>query len=656
VLVLVAGVPLFLCMPPWNDVTLHDMVARTILRGGVLYRDVFDTNLPGIDWCMALIRGLFGWSYEVLRAVDLLVIGAAVFVLCGWVRRCGATQYAVAWFVAAAALFYPFLSEFCHVQRDPWMMLPAVIAARLRFGRVTRGVEGPVPSVVSAAQATQLGVLRTDPPRTSAGATSGQDARGPRTDSPLPAQRGDRGEPAGGSPQPTEGGRGFFGRLLGSSIPEGFVWGLAVWVKPHVVVPALAVWALSAVLLVRREPVKRIGTDLGGLILGGLCAGAPGVLWLLGTGAWPYFLDVFLNWNPDYLSDAGSLWGRYGTVFHCARPWSNIQFVALPLALLALWEVRVWSRRPGPPARIPGRGWLYTPAASETESAARALLAVCYLGWIAQVVLVQKSFDYVHVPVTFLGLALLAAQRWCVGFVYLMWFITVGALVNVAEVSPPVADVVDAINPQVGTSIRLHVALEKHPLADGQVVGLWPRCWTEGSSPELRDRLGQYTDVHCGTRWRELETVADYLRTVDPPLGPGELNCWHDSTHPLYLMLDLDPATRYMHYGTAFGIKSKRPVIADEVAASRQRYVVSDLVRTRWDKLAPYQSDSWRAGDPLPVWLPPAERAKFPWNQPVVFRSGRYLVHKIDPTRPLGTVRVPDWTQLDRLATAEPDE
>ena len=59
-------------MPPWNDVTLHDMVARTILRGGVLYRDVFDTNLPGIDWSMAAIRYLFGWSYEVLRAVDLV--------------------------------------------------------------------------------------------------------------------------------------------------------------------------------------------------------------------------------------------------------------------------------------------------------------------------------------------------------------------------------------------------------------------------------------------------------------------------------------------------------------------------------------------------------------------------------------------------------
>ncbi|MBN9119732.1 MAG: hypothetical protein J0I06_11340, partial [Planctomycetes bacterium] len=112
---LVAGVPLFLCMPPWNDVTLHDMVARTMLRGGVHYRDVFDTNLPGIDWSMAAVRYLFGRSYEVLRAVDLVVIGATVAVLCGFVRRCGGTGYAVAWFVTAAVLFYPFQSEFTHV-------------------------------------------------------------------------------------------------------------------------------------------------------------------------------------------------------------------------------------------------------------------------------------------------------------------------------------------------------------------------------------------------------------------------------------------------------------------------------------------------------------------------------------------------------------
>ena len=595
-------------MPPWNDVTLHDMVARTMLRGGVHYRDVFDTNLPGIDWSMAAVRYLFGWSYEVLRAVDLLVIGGIVAALCGWVRRCGGTGYAVAWFVAAAALFYPFLSEFNHVQRDPWMLLPAVIAARLRLRRLVRSLSPAFPPPVK---------------QTFSGVPGGV---APPVATPLNDASDDS------------------GKGVRSSLLEGFVWGLAVWVKPHVVIPALAVWAVSAVLLSRHEPRKRIATDLAGLLLGGVLAGAPGVLWLVGTGAWPYFLDIFLNWNPDYLSEAGSVAMRFGTTFDCFRPWSILHYAALPLALLALWEARVWSRRAGGPATVPGPGRLYRTAASEREVAARALLAACYLAWLAQAVLVQKAFDYVHVPLMFLGMALIAGQRWCFGFAYLLWFVLVGVLVNVAELYPAAAPAVRALDPADS-----HVKFEKHPLADRDVMKLWPRCWIEGGSPEMRDKLGQYTDVHCGTKWRELEDVAAYLRTVQPPLGPRELNCWHDSTHPLYLMLDLDPATRYMHYGTAFGIRSKREVIEREVRASPQRYVVSDLLRTTWDRDARHDPRSWRDGDPLPVWLPAAERERFPWNQPVVFRSGRYVVHRIDRSKPLGVIRVPDWDKLDRL-------
>lgn len=570
-------------MPPWNDVTLHDMVARTILRGGVQYRDVFDTNLPGIDWSMAAVRYCFGWSYEALRAVDLVVIGAIVAVLGAWVRRCGGTGYAVAWFVAAAALFYPFQSEFTHVQRDPWMLLPAVVAAWLRLKQTERAGTGHL--------------------------------------------------------------------LFRPAVLEGFVWGLAVWVKPHVVVPALAVWALSAVLLARREPRTRIGADLAGLLLGGILAGIPGVAWLVSSGAWPYFLDIFLKWNPAYLSDSGSLADRWGTVFNCFRPWSLLHFVALPLAGLTLWEARFWSRRGGEPAKVLGAPRLYLPAERESVANARVLLAAFYLAWIAQAVLMQKAFDYVHTPVTFLGMAVLAGQRWCFGFAYLVWFIAIGALMNVADAYPGVAAVVRAIDPN-----DRRVKLEKHPLADWNIVRLWPRCWTEGGSPELRDKLGQYTDVHCGTKWQELEAVADYLRGVDPPLRPGELNCWHDSTHPLYLMLDLDPATRYMHYGTAFGIKPKRAEIAETVRKSSQKYVVSDLLRTTWDKRAVYEPESWRASDPLPVWLPAVERQKFPWNQPVVFRSGRYVVHKITPNAPLGVIRVPDWDKLDQLDALGPDE
>lgn len=569
-LALLAGIPLFLRMPPWNDVTLHDLAARSILRGGVHYRDVFDTNLPGIDWSMAAVRWLFGWSYEVLRAVDLVVVAGIVFSLAGWVRRCGTQYVTVAWFVAAAALFYPFTSEFNHVQRDVWMLLPAVVAARLRLKRVGSGA------------------------------------------TPLPTGRGAWG----------------LGLLVRASLLEGFIWGLAVWFKPHVVIPAFAVWVVSAILMLRSESGKRVAVDLVSLLLGGVLAGLPGVGWMIATGAWPYFLDIFLHWNPDYLSNAGSFALRVHHVFDCFPPWSLLHYTAIPLAVIALWEARVWSRRPSEPARVTAPSWLFLPAGSEQIAAARAILAAFYLAWLAQAVLIQKPFEYVHLPLTLLAMAVVAGQRWCFGFVYLLWFIALGIVVNVVD---------------------KRVTVEQHPLTRWEIVKLWPRCWSEDGSLGLRDQLGQFTHTAWGTNWRELNEVAEYLRSVNPPLKAGELDCWNDTTHPLYLMLNLDPATRYMHYGTVFEIKSKKEQIAEEVRSSPQRYVVSDLQRMTWDRGAVYDPHSWRAGDPLPVWLPPNERQRFPWNQPVVFRAGRYVVHRIDPTKPLGVIRVPDWDKLDRL-------
>lgn len=567
---LVVGGPLFLCLPPWNDVTLHDMVVRTILRGGVPYRDVFDTNLPGIDWAMAAVRLLFGWGYEVLRAVDLLVIAAEVALLAGWVRRAGGSAAAVAWLAAAVALWYPFTSEFCHVQRDPWLLLPALAAARLRLRHVAR--------------------------------------------------------PSGAG-----------------ALAEGVVWGLAVWVKPHVLVPAAAVWAVSAVTLVRDHPLRVVTRDLAGLVVGGLLAGAGGLAWLVGTGAWPYFLDVFLNWNPAYLHGVTRhTWGRFEHSFVVFRPWGLVLAGAVPLALLALWEGRVGSWRPGPPARIPLPAWLYAPAGAESTATARAVLATLFLAWYAQAVTIQKGFDYTYVPVTLLAMALLATQSWAFGFVYAIGFAALGLILNLTSWIPPSGWDIPGVN---------LIRLEHQPFTRPEVLALWPRCCREGASFELWDRLGRMTGCHCATRWQELAAVAEFLRSVRPTIGPRELNCWHDSTHPLYLLLDLEPATRFMHYGTAFGIIGKREAIAAEVAASPQRYVVSNLARMTWD---PDRADEPGAGgDPLrlPAWFPRSQRDKFPWNQPIRFRAGPYLVHEV--VGPLGEIDIPDWGTLDRLGPGD---
>jgi hypothetical protein len=523
---MLVAVPPFLCMPPWGDVTLYDVAARNVLRGGVHYRDVFDTNLPGMVWAMAAIRATCGWSSEALRVWDLAVVGWAVVLLAGWVRKGGPPAAAGAWFVAAAALFYLFTSEFSHCQRDPWMLLPAALAARLRLRQVHRGPNGNR-------------------------------------------------------------------RLLGPAVLEGFVWGLAVWMKPHVLIPAAGVWLVSAVVLARIHDLGSIAIDFLGLLIGGILAGLPGVLWLVGTGAWPEFVDVFTRWNPEYTARTwGELPERVGSAFAYFFPWGNVHFAAIPVALWYLWRVR----------------------SSEPGAAARGLLGAFYMAWLGQAVVLQRGLDYARVPDTFLALAVLSTGRWAGGYVLLVVVLTIGGLRG----------------------------------ANPDVLQLWPRCWREGSTPELRDRLGYYTDIHCGTTWTDLDGVTRFLRTVDPPLRDRELNCWHDSTHPLYLMLDLKPATRYMHYGTVFPIRSQADRIRREVAGCPQRYVVSDLRRMTYVKVEAYAPG---AGGPnsLPAWFPRSQRDLFPWNQPIVFRSGRYLVHRVSrPPRP-EEIDIPEWNDLDQL-------
>ncbi|CAN5435202.1 hypothetical protein BH11PLA2_BH11PLA2_25560 [soil metagenome] len=130
---LVAGVPLFLRMPPWCDLTLYEMAARAIMRGGTHYQDVFDTNFPGFVWCLVGVRRFFGTSVEAVRTVDLFLVTAITWLLIRIVRKCGASRVSIAWFAAAVAAFYPFTTEFSHCQRDVWMTLPILIAVALRL-------------------------------------------------------------------------------------------------------------------------------------------------------------------------------------------------------------------------------------------------------------------------------------------------------------------------------------------------------------------------------------------------------------------------------------------------------------------------------------------------------------------------------------------
>jgi hypothetical protein len=143
---LLLGLPLFLRMPIWVDTTYHDVSAWNILHGGVHYRDVFETNLPGLVWVHAVLRPLIGWSHEAIRIADFLVVTAILYLLSLIMKRQGVSLAGRLWFFFAAYLFYLFESEFIHCQRDGWMLLPACAAVYLRFRRIQRAAVDPARS------------------------------------------------------------------------------------------------------------------------------------------------------------------------------------------------------------------------------------------------------------------------------------------------------------------------------------------------------------------------------------------------------------------------------------------------------------------------------------------------------------------------------
>jgi hypothetical protein len=163
----------------------------------------------------------------------------------------------------------------------------------------------------------------------------------------------------------------------------------------------------------------------------------------------------------------------------------------------------------------------------------------------------------------------------------------------------------------------------RHPLVNLDRLTLWRRCWEEASSPVLRDRI-KLTEGEV--EWEQLEKVAAYLRSLN--LRDGELTCYNNTTHPLYLELDLEPSTRYLHFDTLLRfMPAHRETIRQALASSGQRYVVSDL---RAAGLTPEQREEWyNSTDALPAGLPEGWVGRFPWSEPVVYKTTRYAVHKV---------------------------
>jgi hypothetical protein len=561
---LAAGVPLFLRMPLWCDATLYQVAARNVLEGGVHYRDVFDTNPPGFVWLVCGVWAALGPSSEALRSVDLAIVALITLLLVRWAARAGAGLAARAWLVAGVAAFYPFVSEFCHIQRDVWMMAPALAAILYRLHRVEAARQRPV---------TDAWVFRS----------------------------------------------GFL---------EGVVWTVGFWVKPHVVVPAAAAWLAGAARFAGTSgrPVRRLAADLAGVFAGWLIVVGTGVGWLISTGTWPYFVDVFTEWNARYFEMiSAELRFRLGAEFNYFPPWSAFLAGALPLAVLNLLDARVWARNP---VLNPGRvGGLLPPRPPDPEADgrqrfARAVLAAVLLGWAAMALFFQRGFHYAHIPEILLMLALFAANRWAVVFAVLCLQVA-ASLFFLAR-----PDLLPWHRAMRDDSPAYQAWVERHPAFDPVRMRWWPGCFARFAPRELRRGLAFQPEHFGGGDPVDLGAVEDFLRTQG--VANRDVICWHNTTHPLYLTLNLRPPIRFMHLSTAVEIAPwTYQQVKEELfrATPQARFVVSDLHRVtrHFDRLNDLAEDG------LPHVIPAWQRQQFPFNQPVVFRSpsGRYLVHAI---------------------------
>lgn len=542
---LAVGLPLFLRMSPWCDLTLYDLAARAIMTGGVHYRDVFDTNLPGFVWSLSLIRRTLGPGTEVVRIVDLVVVFACCLLLVRLARRAGANRAAIAWFAAGAAVFYPFTTEFCHAQRDVWMLLPALLAVTIR-----------------------LRESRTHP--------------------------------------------FAFGFL------EGILWGVAVWFKPHVLFPAVGVWLATG----RRGFLANL--------LGGSLVGAMGILLLVRTGTWPYFVEVFAKWNPHYteylFAEIG--WRSVSHWFHFA-PWTFLQPLVVLLAVADLCRGRRWV------ARLPR--WLHVPAGDERIASTRSALAALYLGWLLQSFLLQRQFPYVHVPCTLIAFAIFAAHRWAVVPFGILFLAISSSIAVYCENNPAARERTDRIERAFPW---FWLAVPKHPLADLDRLREWPGCWESLSEIEnlrRQDRLASYPGYFAAIAYEEAHETAAWLRGRGATAA--DVICWHSSPHAVYLDLPGTPAFRFMHVDTPLIRQATYGFLREELlrdAVPRAKYVVADLCRA-FVAAPPELERAWKRHEPP---LPPIAFTAFPYNQTPVFRSGdgrgRYVVYEL--TRPVDVV------------------
>lgn len=363
--------PIFLQQTLTPDAVMFDLQAKCVLEGGVLYRDIVEPNLPGVVWLHAAIRSLAGWSSITLRAADLILATLVFRYLAGVAagashghtnaRDSGSparsAQHGTAnhlLILMVLLVCYLGCLEWCHCQRDLWMLLPAAAAIHVRSRWL--GDRCDLQNVAT-----------------------------PRFDALV----------------------GLF---------EGCLWAIGLWIKPFIAVPAISVMVLSGWMFhCRRLPCRQaflrhtLGVLAGGLIVGGL-----GISWMVASGCWSWFLDMALNWNGQYYRSGRARWTLQRVLMHVShfQPWFWLHVPALVLSfrrILSLRHVRVND--------LETSNLRADSAGQAVSGTAMTLLCAAYPAWLVQACLFQQLFDYVYVPCVVLAIVICAQQvcQWSAG-------------------------------------------------------------------------------------------------------------------------------------------------------------------------------------------------------------------------------------------------
>jgi hypothetical protein len=374
---------------------------------------------------------------------------------------------------------------------------------------------------------------------------------------------------------------------------------------------------------------KLLWVDFFGVLVGGLIAGGCWLAWLRWGGGWSYFWEDFRVWSEGYYAFAGdtghNLNRRLIYLFTQFKSWGILHLIGIPLAIQSIIQFVIGKN-------------ILKGSESQITFLPQALLGGFYLGWLYQANFIQLQFDYHIAPTILLALALIGGK-------------------SLLFVRKPLG--------AVTFLIFFALASWFHPLMNKNRLACWGRCWYEGSTPEIRDKLnmplsqsfwvglgsnemngvenkkvvaqwynlGGHWDLE-DVNWTYLEEVAKFFRQTN--CTNREITCFGMHTSHLYVMLDLLPSTRLPFLSVViFMYPNHEELIRDMLAKSPQRYVVTDLMEWGYEYSQVEHPENPLA---LPADFPEEHAKLFPWSEPVVFRAGPYLVHKV--TGPIGNLLV----------------